>query len=74
MSVFITHMYITFAVRHLDQYYKWTKFKCITLRRLLNRLLYFQQLDVGIGYVYDDDKFYTMCKLYIVIVTVSTSL
>jgi len=34
-------MYIAFVVRHLDQYYKWTKFKCITLRRLLNKLLYF---------------------------------
>jgi len=41
MSVFITHMYIAFVVHHLDQYYKWTKFKCITLRRLSNRLLYF---------------------------------
>jgi len=41
MSVFIIHMYIAFVVRYWDQYYKWTKCKCITLRRLLNRLLYF---------------------------------
>jgi len=45
-TVFIIHMYIALVVRYWGQYYKWTKFKCITLRRLLNRrllnrLLYF---------------------------------
>jgi len=44
MSVFIIHMYIAFVVRHLDQYYKWTKFKCITLRRLLKIIYIFSSL------------------------------
>ena len=40
-----------------------TKFKCITLRRLLNRLLYFQQLEVCIDYVYYDK--FTPCADYL---------
>jgi len=40
MFVFIIHMYIAFVVRYWDQCYKWTKFKCITLRRLKQIIIF----------------------------------
>jgi hypothetical protein len=41
MSVFIIRMYIAFVVHHLDQYYKWTQFKCITSQKTFKQIIIF---------------------------------
>jgi hypothetical protein len=42
MPVFIIHMYIALEVRHLNQYYKWTKFKySISTQKILKQIIIF---------------------------------
>jgi hypothetical protein len=69
MSVFIIYMYITFVVRHLDRYYKWTNScKCITAQKTFKQIImFFDSLMYVLVCVYYDDNLYTLCRLLIVI-------